>query len=54
MSKNKPKPKVPKIKVPEADLQHFLKESLTIDSYWDDLYNPPPKKKNKYLDQLNS
>lgn len=47
MSKNKQKPKVPKIRVPEVDLQHFLKESLIIDSYWDDLYNPPEKHKKK-------
>lgn len=45
----KHKPKVPKVKVPKVDLKSFLVESLEIDPYWNDLYNPPLKKKNKYL-----
>lgn len=43
----KNKPKVPKVKIPAVDLQSFLVESLKVDPYWYDLYNPPPKKKNK-------
>ena len=45
----KHKPKVPKVKIPKVDLKSFLVESLEIDPYWNDLYNPLPKKKNKYL-----
>ena len=45
----KHKPKVPKVKIPNVDLKSFIVESLEIDPYWHDLYNPPPKKKNKYL-----
>lgn len=45
----KHKPKVPKVKIPNVDLKSFLVESLEIDPYWNDLYNPPPKKKNKYF-----
>lgn len=45
----KHKPKVPKVRIPNADLKSFLVESLEIDPYWHDLYNPQPKKKNKYL-----
>lgn len=42
------KPKVPKIKVRPIDLKTFLVEHMTIDPYWQDLYNAPPKKKQKY------
>ena len=45
----KHKPKVPKVKIPKVDLKSFLVESLEIDPYWNDLYNPPPKKTNTYL-----
>ena len=45
----KHKSKVPKVKIPKVDLKSFLVESLEIDPYWNDLYNPPPKKNNKYL-----
>lgn len=37
------KPKVPKIKIPEVDLKHFLLEDLHIDSYWDDLLDGPKR-----------
>jgi hypothetical protein len=48
------KPKVPKVKIPMVDLKTFLAESLEIDPYWNDLYNPPPKKKNKYREILDN
>ena len=48
------KPKIPKVKIPSVDLKSFLIESLEVDPYWDDLYNPPPKKKNKYRKMLDN
>lgn len=50
----KHKPKVPKVKIPEVDLKTFLIESLKVDPYWDDLYNLPPKKQNKYREMLDN
>ena len=32
--------KINKIKVEQVELSSFSYEKLTIDSYWDDLYNP--------------
>lgn len=37
--------KVPKIKVSETDLKNFAVETMKIDPYWDDLYNPVIPKK---------
>lgn len=48
------KPKVPKIKIPPIDLKIFLVESLKVDPYWEDLYNSPPKKKNKYRQMIDN
>lgn len=39
------KPKVPKVKISQVDLKSFLLESLVVDPYWADLYNPPKKEK---------
>jgi len=36
-----------RIKVSKVDLKTFVLENLTIDPYWDDLYNPPKKTKKK-------
>lgn len=43
------KQKNPKVKIDKIDLKTFLVESLEIDPYWRDLYNPPknPRKKIK-------
>ena len=35
--------KIPKVKIEAVDLKEFLTDQLTIDPYWDDLYNPPQK-----------
>ena len=32
-----------KVKVDPIDLKTFLLESLTVDPFWDDVYNPPKK-----------
>ena len=29
---------IPKLKIPEQDLKHFLMDSLVIDPFWYDLY----------------
>lgn len=36
-----------KVKVSATDLQHFPLESLQVNPYWDDLYNPKKSKKTK-------
>jgi hypothetical protein len=36
--------RTPKIKVSKVDLTTFLKEELKIDSFWDDVIYPQPKK----------
>ena len=36
-----------KVKVDPIDLKTFLLESLTVDPFWDDVYNPPKKEKKK-------
>lgn len=36
-------PKTPKVKISEIDLKTFLVESIKIDPYWEDLYNPKLK-----------
>lgn len=36
-----------KINISQVDLKSFLYEDLSIDPYWDDLYNPKTKVKNK-------
>lgn len=38
------KMRTPKIKVSKVDLTTFLKEELKIDSFWDDVIYPQPKK----------
>ena len=35
-----------KIKISDIDLKTFLLDSLVIDPYWEDLYNPEIKPKN--------
>lgn len=35
--------KTPKVKIDKIELNLFSYESLVIDSYWDDLYNPKEK-----------
>ena len=39
--------KVPKVKIPDIDLESFLYEQLEVDPYWDDLYNPPQESKKR-------
>lgn len=39
--------KIPKVKIEAVDLKEFLTDQLTIDPYWDDLYNPPQKSTKK-------
>lgn len=34
------KPNSTKMKVPAVDMEHFPYESLRVDPYWNDLYNP--------------
>jgi hypothetical protein len=36
-----------RLKISNVDLQTFLVESMEIDPYWEDLYNPKPKPKKK-------
>jgi hypothetical protein len=36
--------RTPKVKVSKVDLTTFLKEELKIDSFWDDVVYPQPKK----------
>ena len=36
-----------KVKVDPIDLKTFLLDSLTVDPFWDDVYNPPKKEKRK-------
>lgn len=43
MNKRKGRPSYERIKISKIDLKTFVLESLTIDPYWDDLYNPPKK-----------
>jgi hypothetical protein len=43
--------RTPKIKVSKVDLKTFLKEELKIDSFWDDVIYPQPKK-SKYEEIL--
>lgn len=35
--------KTPKVKIDKIELNLFSYESLVIDSYWEDLYNPKEK-----------
>lgn len=44
------KPRVPKVNIPKVDLKSFLVENLEVDPYWDDLYNPKPKKKRYIIE----
>ena len=39
--------KNPKVKIEKQDLKSFLIEKMTIDPFWEDLYNPPKKLKKK-------
>lgn len=39
------KSKTIKVKIDQVDLQEFTYNTLVIDPYWDDLYNPKEKKK---------
>lgn len=39
------KSKALKVKIDQVDLQEFTYDTLVIDPYWDDLYNPKEKKK---------
>jgi hypothetical protein len=34
------KPNTNKVRVPATDMEHFPFESLHVDPYWNDLYNP--------------
>lgn len=36
----KMKPNTNKVRVPVTDIEHFPFESLHVDPYWNDLYNP--------------
>lgn len=36
-----------KVKVDPIDLKTFLLDSLIVDPFWDDVYNPPKKEKRK-------
>lgn len=38
--------KTPKVKIDRTELKSFSYESLVIDSYWEDLYNPKEKRPN--------
>lgn len=40
--------RTPKIKIEQIELSTFSYKELTIDPYWDDLYNPEPKNKKTY------
>lgn len=42
------KVKIEKVKVSKTDLKNFTKESLKIDPFWSDLYNPPQKNIKKH------
>lgn len=35
------------IKIDQTEIDHFPLENITIDPYWEDLYNPSISKKNK-------
>lgn len=37
----------PKVKIDQIDLKTFLLDSLTVDPFWDDVYNSPKKEKRK-------
>jgi hypothetical protein len=37
--------KLPKVKINKVELSTFSKETLIVDPYWEDLYNPPVKPK---------
>ena len=37
----------PKVKVDKVDLKTFLYEQLTVDPFWDDVYNPPQRECKK-------
>lgn len=39
--------KIPKVKIDHVELMMFKFESLTIDPYWRDLYNPKINKQKK-------
>ena len=43
MNKRKGRPSHERIKISKIDLKTFVLESLTIDPYCDDLYNPLQK-----------
>lgn len=36
-----------KVKVSKCDLENFTLESMSIDPYWNDLYNAPIRKKKR-------
>ena len=36
------------LKVDPNDIKRFPMESLVVDPYWNDLYNPPPQQVRKY------
>lgn len=38
-----------KVKLEEVDLNNFAFETLVVDDYWSDLYNPPMKDKKKMM-----
>ena len=47
------KQKNPKVKITNVDLKSFLIESMEIDPFWVDLYNPPEKPKTNKKRNFN-
>ena len=41
--------KNPKVKIEKQDIKSFLIEKMTIDPFWEDLYNPPKKVKKSHF-----
>ena len=49
MTETKTRKRPARVKIDPLDLQNFLTESMTVDPYWNDLYNPPETpNKRKY------
>lgn len=43
-----------KLKVDIVDISHFPMESLKIDPYWNDLYNPPQQQVRRRIRPMSN